>query len=913
MTPLLRWHLRLGLMLGCLGLWLCQPATAQLKFSLDPFNPVDTQSPTGDAGPAAKDENPVTVETGLSQTPQGQPYLYVTAKIADGYYIYSITQPAGGPIPTNITIEAPEGFQVGDFVALQEPKLAPATSFGLPPVEKHYKSITWEAPIQGATAGDLEGQTISGSIRYQACSDSSCLLPQNKPFEAAWVSEPPESVAKLVSAKLEDSAQKPNAQETAPAEMKPEKPEEPQTADASEPPPSKAQEGEFQAEFAANVKIFGSVSPGQVAPGETVTLTLRGVPNVDAKYHLYALSNEPNRSIGAQPTLITFTETPDWKAEPTEADKPVVSIPSEAFDEPLKVYEGEVHWTTTFQVPQDAKPGEYTIAGLLGYQACSDVSCDRPSGASFATEVQVTEQTEAGSKAVRFSEVSYRNVVSVVDSKAEETSPTAAEVPSLAENAGAASKEPQLSTEEALASGTFQLAEDSFQNPLWQVLLWAFLGGLILNAMPCVFPVIGLKLLSFVEQSGQSRGKAFGLNLVYSLGMLSVFWILATAALVLNLKTWGQQFQYSGFTITMASVVFAMGLSFLGVWEIPIPGFAMSKTASQAASQEGASGAFFKGIVTTLLATPCSGPLLGVAFLFALKEPGAMTYLIFTFIGLGMASPYLIMGAFPELLRFMPKPGAWMETFKQLMGFVLMGTVVYLMTLIPFNMLVPTAGLLCGIGLACWILGRTPSYAETQQKVRAWAMSLASICLAVAVCYGVLAPYAESQLERNRNRWVMQALQETDSGSVQLASKQDDSDHHLPWQPFSRSQLNQLLQEEQTVMVDFTADWCPTCKTLEHLVLNTSPVKSKVEELGVVPMIADLTEPSPEIQSMLEDLQSNSIPVLAIFPASDPLKPIILRDAYTQATLLEKLEAAGPSKDAAAARTAMREEMTESQ
>ena len=274
---------------------------------------------------------------------------------------------------------------------------------------------------------------------------------------------------------------------------------------------------------------------------------------------------------------------------------------------------------------------------------------------------------------------------------------------------------------------------------------FGFLGGLILNLMPCVLPVIGLKIISFVEQSGQDRKRVLWLNVWYSLGILAVFMVLATLPVAYHYFQakqfgWGQQFAYDGFNITLTAIVFVMALSFLGVWEIPIPGFVGSSKANDLAAQEGVAGAFFKGAITTVLATPCSGPFLGTALAFALAEPPYITYAMFGCIGLGMAFPYLLIGAFPQLIHFLPKPRTWMDTFKQIMGFVLLGTVVYLMTVIQWAAMVPTVALLMGLWAGCWWIGRTPAYAEFGARARAWVGGAAAAGIIGVVAFQWLGP-----------------------------------------------------------------------------------------------------------------------------------------------------------------------------
>ncbi|HEX5446048.1 MAG TPA: cytochrome c biogenesis protein CcdA, partial [Pirellulales bacterium] len=443
-------------------------------------------------------------------------------------------------------------------------------------------------------------------------------------------------------------------------------------------------------------------------------------------------------------------------------------------------------------------------------------------------------------------------------------------------------------------------------NSLFLWMATGCLAGLILNIMPCVLPVIGLKLLSFVEQSGHHRGQAFLLNVWYSLGIIAVFLVLATLPVAGRLWfnthfAWGQQFAYDPFNITLTAVVFVMALSFLGVWEIPIPGFVGGGKAGELAAKEGFAGAFTKGAITTVLATPCGGPLLAPALGYAVTEPPLITYAMFISIGLGMASPYLLIGAFPRLIRFLPKPGAWMDTFKQMMGFVLLGTVVLLMSFIRWPAMVPTLALLMGLWAGCWWIGRTPLYADLPVKARAWAAAVVFASLIGVMAFRWIAP----KMEERFNQYVAAVgggVMESPSDLSAEQSSLPADDHHLPWRRFSSNELRRLTAEGKTVMVDFTADWCLTCKTLEATVLNTQGTKEWVMKNGVVTMVADMTRwPEAESDLLSKLTPGSSIPVLAIFPAERPNQPIVLTGFYTQATLFEKLKEAGASKDAQAA------------
>jgi len=301
----------------------------------------------------------------------------------------------------------------------------------------------------------------------------------------------------------------------------------------------------------------------------------------------------------------------------------------------------------------------------------------------------------------------------------------------------------------------------------------AFLAGLILNVMPCVLPVIGLKLMTFVQQAGENRWRVFELNLWYSLGLMTVFIVLAALAVAVGLG-WGEQFSSTTFNLVLLCVVFVFGLALLGVWEVPIPGFIGSGAAVDAADREGRLGAYCKGALTTVLATPCTGPLLGPALAWATKQPASTTYATFAMVGLGMASPYLLIGAFPQLIALLPKPGNWMNTFKQFMGFVLMGTIVFIFSFLDEDYIVRGLALLVSLGFACWWIGRTPFSASLGTKSRSWVEAAVVVGLTFAGMF-----YALPMLSVNE----------------------------LAWEPFTRSTLDEHLAQGNTVFVDFTADW----------------------------------------------------------------------------------------------------------
>ena len=616
---------------------------------------------------------PISAEAVIVAPEGDQPaILVVTAKIEDGYKTYSITQPPGGPVQTKIKVTLSDKFQIGEFKAVDDPKIHPEPVFDNLLVEEHSISVSWYAPLRLAQDIEVSSLEIKGKVNAQACNDSGCLPPKDHPFVAKLGKSP----VKLPKVK--------------------------------------------------------SLEPGKITPQTDATTN----PN-----------NETVESGNVNPPSPINT---DPSTEENNAAPPL---------------------------PSGKSRTDYDVGKLA----------------------------------------------------------------------------PQLK------------GNESSSLPL--MIGFAILAGFILNFMPCVLPVIGLKLLSFLEQGGKNPRRVLMLNLWYSLGILSVFWILAGIAIVLRLWFgttfgWGQQFSYDGFNIALISIVFVMALSFLGVWEIPIPGFAGSRNAQQLAAKEGALGAFIKGTITTLLATPCSGPFLGTAVGFALGSTPEITLTIFTFMGLGMAAPYIFIGFQPNLMRFLPKPGAWMDTFKQIMGFVLIGTVLWLMLPVDAHLLMPTLILLAGLSAACWWIGRTPAYAERSQKL--WAWGQASLFTALIGWFAFAMP------------------QVTDP---------------LPWRKFTMGQFVNDVNANKTVLVEFTAEWCATCKVLKAANLDRSKTKATVSSNNVIVYEVDIDRISDEEREFFTKMQpSGGVPLVAIFPAGKKYEPISFGNGYTQSQILEALKQAGPSK-----------------
>lgn len=720
----------------------------------------------------------------------------LTVDLADEWHVYSLTQPAGGPMASRIKLADGQSTQLtGPFQPHQPPQVHRVPEYDVP-VEEHAGQVSWSAPIQLDQGVDPQTTTLTLVYNGQVCSDA-CIPIFNREVAATFAGYLPKPAA-----------------------------------------------GGTYREADAHVELMGTLQPQTVQPGGIATLTIAARP--DEKWHVYALAEQDPKQI-SKPTVIALTNLSGLQPSATVASETPVEKETGLDEEPILYYhEQPVAWTIKLQIPSTAEAGDYQIEGLIGYQTCTEVSCDNPKAASFVGTVRVGDKTVEGEQSLAFTSASY--------DEANEAAIRYAAVPKT----GGATK--PLDTRELLTAIGFGL-----------------IGGLLLNLMPCVLPVIGLKILSFVEQGGQSRAHVFMLNLWYSLGLLAVFAILATLAAFVNLG-WGEQFTHLWFKVAMTVLVFSMALSFLGTWEIPIPGFVGAGKSNELQQREGMSGAFFKGMFTTVLATPCSGPFLGPVFGYTLAQPPVVTYVVFLSVGLGMASPYLVIGAFPGLMRFLPKPGMWMETFKQLMAFFLLGTVVYLFTTISDEYFIAVLALLVGVWFACWWIGRTPITAETSKKAMNWA---GAVGLAVLIGFG----------------------------SFEYLGPREEL---IPWEPYSPTALREATNSGKTVMVDFTADWCPTCKLNLARAIDTHPVNEVVQKHNVVPLIADWSDRSDTIKQALNELNSNSIPVLAIYPAGKPDQVIVLRDLLSQDDVLEALQQAGPSLEGAGETTTAMGEPVES-
>lgn len=399
---------------------------------------------------------------------------------------------------------------------------------------------------------------------------------------------------------------------------------------------------------------------------------------------------------------------------------------------------------------------------------------------------------------------------------------------------------------------------------IWVWMLLAFVAGMALNVMPCVLPVISIKIISFVQQAGESRKRMLALGVSFAAGMMAAFMALAVVAILFGLG-WGEQFQSQKFLVIMIAVVFAFSLSLFGVFEMGVP----SKVSALAGGphREGLLDAFLMGIMSTVLATPCSGPFLGSTLAWTLAQPPSIILLVFGILGLGMALPYVALTAFPTLLRLLPKPGPWLETFKQIMGFILMGTVVYLMISLDQKLLLFTVAFLVFVAIACGMWGKF-AFRTSTHTGRA---TIVASCMAVMA----LGAYFSFVV-------FLGMFSESSQGKT----------HGLAWEPFDPQRLLEYHRAERTVFVDFMADWCPNCKFNEVTVFNSEEIRRLIEEKNVIAMKADLTQEGPQtdmLRQLMHRLGARSIPFMAVFPGDRPTEPYTRHDLVRKADISDIL------------------------
>jgi thiol:disulfide interchange protein DsbD len=387
-----------------------------------------------------------------------------------------------------------------------------------------------------------------------------------------------------------------------------------------------------------------------------------------------------------------------------------------------------------------------------------------------------------------------------------------------------------------------------------QAIIFGLIAGLILNFMPCVLPVVSLKIMSFVLNAGEEKKVIARQGFFFSSGIVASFIFLASLAAFFGYK-WGTLFQSESFVIIMASFIFAMALSLFGVFTFNIS-FSIG---TQTKSGRGLyTDSFLKGIIATLLATPCSGPFLGGTLAWTLTMPPAFIFIVFLSVGIGMALPYMLLSLNPSFLRFVPKPGQWMNYFQIAMGFLLMLTVVYLFSILNDSMKAGLLLFLLFLSIGLWQFGKFGSIDKER-----WKRYLTFIILLTIIITGWFFSF----------KYVF-----------------NEKTYSYKKTNFS---LEKILDNKRTgiiTVVNFTADWCPNCSLVEKISLQDKDVQKFLSRDNIEFMTADITKKNIEAEILMNKLGSNSIPLLAIFPPGDGFNsPICLRDIYSSQDVMDAL------------------------
>lgn len=385
-------------------------------------------------------------------------------------------------------------------------------------------------------------------------------------------------------------------------------------------------------------------------------------------------------------------------------------------------------------------------------------------------------------------------------------------------------------------------------------LVVGILAGLLLNAMPCVLPVLTFKISGLLLMGGgrdkESLRRFREHNLFFSLGIMTLFTILA---LVLGAADmiWGQLYQQQSLLLGLVMLVFLMGLSMLGVFTLPVIDLKAGASSKNPRLQP-----YLTGLVSTFLATPCSGPLLGGVLGWAFTQPLLVLMVVFWAVGLGMALPYILFSIWPRLAHILPRPGNWMKVFERLLGFCLLGTALYLLSILPVEKHMQVLCVLLVLSLVAWLWGQFCGPASPRLRCRIIGALTALLLVASFV-------------------WVLRPAMPL-----------------VQWQEFNPQQFQADLGQKP-MLLEFTADSCPNCKVLEATVLTDERMRKLSARYGMELIRVDLTGANAYGIRLLEALGSKSIPLTALFPAGERASsPLVLRDVYTAGTLEDAMEQA---------------------
>jgi len=399
---------------------------------------------------------------------------------------------------------------------------------------------------------------------------------------------------------------------------------------------------------------------------------------------------------------------------------------------------------------------------------------------------------------------------------------------------------------------------------LLKFLAFAFLGGIILNIMPCVLPVLSIKAMSLVKQSGESKKSILKQSFAYTFGVVLSFWVLAIAVIILKISGeavgWGFQFQSPTFVFFLLIIIFIFALSMFDIIIFHSP---VSSTGGLD-QKKGVMGAIFSGVFAVLLATPCTAPMLGPAIGFAFSQPSYFIFLIFTLIGLGLAFPFLLLGFFPSLIQKIPKPGEWMNIFKFVMGFLLLATVLFLYRSLYFliggDNSISVLWFLLILSFFIWIFGKY--YNPMVSKKKKLVIFIISLILTI-ISGKALISFEDNSINSSESKY---------SG----------------WLKFDEKKVLSDIASGKKVFIDFTAEWCMTCQTNKITVLHTADMMNYFKKHNIILYYADNTKKNIILDKWLKKYERAGVPLYLYFDERYP-KGIIFPEILTPDMLKSKM------------------------
>lgn len=831
-------------------------ATCAIVLALAPASFLKAQA----AGAPKRDAN-VTVRALADReglVPGEEVTLAVELKPDKDWHVYWISPGGLSGLPTTVEWELPAGFESGRT-------RYPAPSIKYDPLLKENSYVLTGTPTLLTTvrvpAGAAVGQKVAfkAQVSYLACKKE-CI--------------PGEAVVTLTLPVVSAGS-----------------------------PPKPANEREFKSARAAlpepiakaeHVKISHRIDGPRAKPGDAFSVAL--IADLAAGHHMQARDPAQKELI---PTV--FYLEPADGLEFGEVAYPKAHERVDKFLGRLREYSGKVELKVPVTVNEDAAAFAPMIRGVLQYQVCNDA------GTCFPPQ-WIEVEIPLGTDSVQVPSASRRSAVAGEGSSATNPLPDGR----ASESAGAG-ETPELPDGNAAPGESNQ--SDGWLNDLqgwfigkgyYGVLMLALIGGFILNLMPCVLPVISLKILSFVRQAEEHRSRVLLLGIAYCAGIMTFFGLIAVL-FAQSGKGWGEHFQEPVVILVLAGLVTAFALSLFGVFSV-FPPRVVNKLGEKAEAREGVPSAFFTGVLATVLGTACTAPFLSAAVGAASKYSPQQGAVIFLTVGAGMALPFLVLAVNPAWLRFVPKPGPWMGTFEAVMGFLLLGTVVWLLNPIrgqlgDWGLLLAIIYLL-GVGVAVWVRGKVQWGDPPARRFALSALSLTLLALSWLVPFRFVTSMEKLSADQHRQAQLIAFAERVhltggaaSGGAVQWNAKAwAERDGDIPWVPYDEALVRRFVEAGYTVFVDFTADWCVNCKANLRSSIDVESTRRLMRELGVVPFEADYTSRDPEMKKVFQRHGRASVPMYLVFSPHRPDNPQILPELLTPGIVAEALQNAGASK-----------------